>query len=98
MWQFLKEPKRGTIQSFFSSHTAKKQKSDTSLISSRIIVSQSYQIDQIDSTFPTSEQQEEYISLSSSSNKPIANTTDMSRSITLLGLSIYERENWKTGF
>ncbi len=58
MEQFLKEPKRGNIQSFFSLHTAKKQKSDTSLISSEIIVSQSYQTDPIDSTFPTSEQQE----------------------------------------
>ncbi len=98
MEQCLKEPKRGTIQSFFSSRTAKKQKSDTSLISSTIIVSQSYQINQIDSTFLTSEQQEEYISLSSSessssSNKPISNTTDIDRSITLLCLSIYEREN-----
>ncbi len=58
MKQSLKEPKHGTIQSFFISHTAKKQKSDTSLISSEIIVSQSYQTDPIDSTFPTSDQQE----------------------------------------
>jgi hypothetical protein len=39
-----KEPKRGTIQSFFSSQTTKKQKCDASLISSELIVTQTVQI------------------------------------------------------
>ena len=39
-----KEPKRGTIESFFSSQTTKKKKCDASLISSELIVTQIIQI------------------------------------------------------
>jgi len=39
-----KEPKRGTIESFFSSKTTKKQKSDVSIILGKLIVAQKDQI------------------------------------------------------
>lgn len=60
-----KEPKRGTIQSFFSSQATKKKKCDDSLISSKLIV---IQIIQINTSWSTGEQQEP-ISPSSSSNQ-----------------------------
>jgi len=40
MEETSKEPKPGTIQSFFSSQTTKKKKCDASLISSELIVDQ----------------------------------------------------------
>jgi hypothetical protein len=60
MEQSPKEPKRGTIESFFSSQTAKKQKPDNSLIStsSETAVSPSNQTDRNDFFFPTGEQEE----------------------------------------
>jgi len=44
MVKISKEPKHGTIQSFFSLYTTKKQKSDASLILSELIVTQTVQI------------------------------------------------------
>ncbi len=62
MEQFSKEPKRGTIQFFFSSRTTKTQKSNNSLISREITACQTVQID---STFLTSQQQQQISSHSS---------------------------------
>ena len=39
-----KEPKRGTIESLFSSQATKKKKCDASLISSELIATQTVQI------------------------------------------------------
>ncbi|CAF4025163.1 unnamed protein product [Rotaria magnacalcarata] len=58
MEPFLKEPKHGTIQSFFRSHTKKSQKSNNSLTSIEITVSQSDGIVQIDSTSCTNQQEQ----------------------------------------
>jgi hypothetical protein len=54
MEQFSKEPKHGTIQSFFSSRTTKTQKSNNSSISREITACQTFQID---STFLITQQQ-----------------------------------------
>ncbi|CAF3472113.1 unnamed protein product [Rotaria socialis] len=58
MEPFLKEPKHGTIQSFFRSHTKKNRKSNNSLTSIEITVSQSDGIVQIDSTSCTNQQEQ----------------------------------------
>jgi hypothetical protein len=50
-----KEGKRGTIQSFFSLQSAKKPKSDNSLILTDVTVSQS---DKVGSSFTTNKQQQ----------------------------------------
>jgi hypothetical protein len=56
MEQFSKEPKRGIIQSFFSSRTTKTQKSNNSLVSRKITGCQTFQID---STLLTTQQQQQ---------------------------------------
>ena len=65
MEQFSKEPKCGTNQSFFSSHTKKSQNFNNSLTSREITVAQPDQTVQIDSKSSTSRQQQEQIYLSS---------------------------------
>ncbi|CAF2145094.1 unnamed protein product [Rotaria magnacalcarata] len=77
-----KEPKCGTIESFFSSQTTKKQKYVVSL-------SLGEQQDPISSYSSTNKQQDQIHSsssessllLSSSSNTPVSNITDISRSV-----------------
>ena len=66
MDQFPKEPKRGTIQSFFSSHSVKNRKS-TSSISHNVTNSRPDETFEIGSTSASREQQEEQISSYSSS-------------------------------
>ena len=66
MEKLPKEPKRGTIESFFSSQTTKKKKCDASLTSSELMVIQTVQIN---TSYSIGEQQQEPISPSSSNNQ-----------------------------
>ena len=59
MKKIAKQSKFRSIQSFFSSSTTNKQSSNNFFLSHERIVCESDSIVQIDSTFPTSQQQEQ---------------------------------------
>jgi hypothetical protein len=69
MDQFSKEPKRGTIQSFFSSYSVKNRKS-TSSVPHNITDSRLHETVEISSTSASGEQQEGQTSTYSSSLSP----------------------------